>query len=106
MDFFLRSNVWIDLIAIHWTSKKSPLENDHPLWMSPAMREAIEFLKGFKETAEQLAYNLKVVPHYHIFAMPADRDYEQMCTSDRETLLPVELGTPGMASPSHRQEVS
>ena len=49
------------------------------LWMSSSSREAHEFLAGFKTTGELLAYNLKVIPHYHIFAIPNGADYDNMC---------------------------
>ncbi|CAD7937680.1 unnamed protein product [Amoebophrya sp. A25] len=51
------------------------------LWMSANSREANEFLVGFKPAAEALAYNLKIVPHYHIFSLPSGQDFENMCTS-------------------------
>ena len=51
------------------------------LWFSATSRDAYEFLKGFKRTGEQLAYNLRVVPHYAIFSLPSGHDYDNMCTS-------------------------
>lgn len=54
------------------------------IWMSAASHEAMDFLKGFKSTAEQLAYNLRVVPHYHIFSLPSGQDYEQIRESSRK----------------------
>lgn len=55
------------------------------VWMSASSREATDFLIGFKDAAEQLAYNLKVVPHYHIFSLPSGQDFENMCTSREGT---------------------
>jgi len=51
------------------------------IWLSASSREGSDFLIGFKATAEQLAYNLRVVPHYHIFSLQTGHDFENMCTS-------------------------
>ncbi len=50
------------------------------LWMSASSQEAIDFLSGFKKVGEALAYNLRLVPHYHIFSLPSGQDFERMCT--------------------------
>jgi len=47
------------------------------LWMSPANKEAAEFLRGFNPVADALMINLQFIPHYDMFDL--EMDYNNSC---------------------------
>lgn len=55
------------------------------VWMTPVLKEANDFMKDFKYAGEQLAYNMRMTPHYHVFNLPSSNDYDGLCLGPKGT---------------------